>query len=99
MTEVFLVKPPRRAPVKTEGAWPWMRSNLFSDISKTVLSVVLIGLLLWAVAGIARWGIVHAVFAADPDLCQAARGIGACWGVVNEKARLIVLGRYPQSEH
>jgi general L-amino acid transport system permease protein len=42
--------------------------------------------------------VLNAVTARDADLCQAARGIGACWGVVNEKARLILLGRYPQAE-
>lgn len=99
MTDVFLVKPPRTAPVRTEGVGPWIRSNLFASIPNTVISVVIVGLLLWVVSGIVRWGIVNAVFAADADLCQAARGVGACWGVVNEKARLIVLGRYPQSEH
>jgi general L-amino acid transport system permease protein len=36
-----------------------------------------------------------AVFGADADACQAARGIGACWGVVTEKYRIIIFGRYP----
>ena len=99
MTDVFLVKPPRPAPVKTEGVGPWIRTNLFASIPNTVLSIIILGLLVWAASGIVRWGIVHAVFAADADMCQAARGLGACWGVVNEKARLIVLGRYPLSEH
>ena len=99
MTDVFLVKPPRPAPVKTEGVGPWIRTNLFASIPNTVLSIIILGLLVWAGSGIVRWGIVHAVFAADADMCQAARGLGACWGVVNEKARLIMLGRYPLSEH
>ena len=34
----------------------------------------------------------------DADACQAARGIGACWGVVAEKYRLIIFGRYPYEE-
>ena len=29
------------------------------------------------------------------DRCQAARGTGACWGVVAAKWRLVLLGRYP----
>jgi general L-amino acid transport system permease protein len=35
------------------------------------------------------------VFAPSYDECQAARGVGACWGVVTEKYRLILFGRYP----
>ncbi len=35
------------------------------------------------------------MFAPSYDECQAARGVGACWGVVTEKYRLILFGRYP----
>jgi len=55
--------------------------------------------LVWAATNIAQWGILHAVTAADPDACQAARGAGACWGVIREKGRIILLGRYPLAEH
>jgi general L-amino acid transport system permease protein len=41
----------------------------------------------------------QAVFAPNAEACQAARGTGACWGVVSEKYRLILLGRYPFEEH
>jgi general L-amino acid transport system permease protein len=99
MTDVFLTRPARPAPVKTEGFLPWLRRNLFASLPNTLLSVVLLGLILLAILALGRWGVANAVFAPDADLCQAARGIGACWGVVNEKARVIVLGRYPQSEH
>jgi len=32
---------------------------------------------------------------ADNAACRAASGTGACWGVVAEKGRLILFGRYP----
>lgn len=99
MTDVFIFSPARPAPVRTEGLMPWLRANFFASVPNAVLSMLLIGLMLWAAFGALRWGVVNAVTAANPDLCQAARGVGACWGVVNEKARLIVLGRYPQPEH
>ncbi|MES2941904.1 MAG: amino acid ABC transporter permease [Pseudomonadota bacterium] len=99
MTEVFITKPARPAPVKTEGFLPWLKANLFASASNTVLSILILSAFAWALLGALRWGVFNAVAVADPDLCQAARGVGACWGVVNEKARLIVLGRYPQAEH
>ena len=47
-------------------------------------------------AGAGRTGrSCNAVFRPDADACQAARGTGACWGVVAEKYRLILFGRYP----
>jgi general L-amino acid transport system permease protein len=99
MTTVFVSAPARPAPIKMEGLMPWIRSNLFSGVPNTVLSVLLLGLLTWTLYHALNWGVFHAVTATNPDTCQAARGIGACWGVVHEKARLIVLGRYPQAEH
>jgi general L-amino acid transport system permease protein len=90
---------PRPAPVKTEGFVPWLRSNLFASVPNALLSLAMLALLVWIASGILRWGFFQAVFAPDADACQAARGLGACWGVVNEKARLILLGRYPRAEH
>ncbi len=99
MTEIFITKPARPAPVSTEGILPWIKNNLFASVPNAVLSIFILGLLGWAAFGALQWGVIDAVVAADADRCQAARGLGACWGVVNEKARLIVMGRYPQSEH
>ncbi len=45
------------------------------------------------------WGIWQAVWRADLAACDAARGAGACWGVIAEKYRLILWGRYPFEQH
>ena len=99
MNQTFVPVAPRRAPVNMSGLAPWLRNNLFSSVPNALVTVLMLAVLVWAAkAGIA-WGVVHAVTAADADACQAARGIGACWGVLHEKARFILLGRYPQTEH
>ena len=98
MAAVFVSVPARPAPVKTEGLLAWLRANLFASVPNAIISVAMLGLLLWAASGVLRWGVFNAVYAPDANACQAARGLGACWGVVNEKARLILLGRYPQSD-
>jgi general L-amino acid transport system permease protein len=99
MSKTFVPIAARPVPIKMEGFVPWLRNNLFSSIGNSVISLVVLALLAWAASGIAQWGIFHAVTAADPDACQAARGAGACWGVIREKGRIILLGRYPQPEH
>ncbi len=98
-TDVFVSLPARTAPVKTEGLLPWVKHNLLASVPNALLSMAIMGIALWAVWGAVDWGILNAVTAANADLCQANRGIGACWGVVNEKARLIVMGRYPREDH
>ena len=75
-----------------------LRRNLFSSLPNAVLSLMLLTLFVWLAVKGFRWGVLHAVFSANADQCQAARGMGACWGVINEKARFILLGRYPQEE-
>lgn len=45
-----------------------------------------------------NWGVIHAVFQVDESACQTARGEGACWGVIGEKFRMILWGRFPYEE-
>jgi general L-amino acid transport system permease protein len=86
----------RPAPVKTQGAAAWIRINLFGGIS-TSIGTILIGLvLLLIIPKLLNWGLINAVFAKDYDACHTAAG--ACWGVVAEKFRIIIFGRYPFEE-
>ncbi len=96
--DIFQSIPARPAPVQTEGALPWIKRNLFADWKSALATVVFIGLALWALPNLFGWGLARAVFSADADACQAARGLGACWGVVTEKWRVIIFGRYPFEE-
>ncbi len=89
---------PRHAPVDTEGLLPWIRRNLFGNLPSTVASLLLLAVAVWFVPGLIDWAVVKAVFAPDADRCQAAREAGACWGVVSEKYRLIIFGRYPYDD-
>jgi general L-amino acid transport system permease protein len=99
MTEIYVVKPARVAPIRTQGLLPWVKANLFASLPNALLSVLLVAMLVYVISNALGWGVFNAVFAADPESCQAARGLGACWGVIHEKGRLIVMGRYPQEEH
>ena len=85
----------RTAPVNTEGLVPWVRSNLFGNLPSSVTTVLIALLLLYWMPGFISWAFINAVAAPNAEACQAARGVGACWGVVTEKYRLIIFGRYP----
>ncbi len=88
----------RPSPVRTTGAVAWVRRNLFADWRSTTTTLFMIGLTLYALPWLWNWGIAGAVFGADANACQAARGTGACWGVVTEKYRVMIFGRYPYEE-
>jgi general L-amino acid transport system permease protein len=58
-------------------------------------STCLLFITLYAIYLILDWGLFNAVFSNNEAQCAAARGNGACWGMIHEKFRLIVFGRYP----
>ncbi len=88
----------RPAPVNTEGALPWIKRNLFNNVPSSIATVLLIGVALWYLPQLLNYAFVQAVYAPDYKACQAAREVGACWGVIAEKYRLILFGRYPFEE-
>ncbi|MDP4608080.1 MAG: amino acid ABC transporter permease [Burkholderiaceae bacterium] len=97
MTTTFTPIQARQAPVNTEGLVPWIRSNLFGDIRTTIATLIFGGLMLWYIPQLIDWAIIRAYWFADSNACRAD-GVGACWGVVTEKYRLVIFGRYPFEE-
>lgn len=95
MAATFTPIAPRPAPVNTEGVVPWMRRNLFGNPASTIATLLMLALAVWLVPKLLGWAVFNAVAAANVEACNAARGTGACWGVVTEKFRLIIFGRYP----
>ena len=85
----------RPAPVRMTGALAWIRRNLFADWMSTVATFLIVAVAILIIPDAVRWGIVHAVFTPDNELCREAAGTGACWGMIAEKYRLIIFGRYP----
>lgn len=88
----------RPAPVKLEGPWFWIKTNLFANPINTAITLIVTIGLVYALAFIWHWAITNAVWAIDLERCNAARGSGACWGVIAEKYRIILFGRYPFAE-
>ncbi|GMV59996.1 MAG: amino acid ABC transporter permease [Burkholderiaceae bacterium] len=98
MAVVFQPIAPRPAPVKTEGLVPWIRTNLFGDWKSSIATLAILALGIYYLPGFFGWAVANAVLTQDANLCQQARGVGACWAVVGEKFRLIVFGRYPYEQ-
>ena len=59
----------------------------------------LLVLLLWLCWHVLDWGLLKAVFRPDVEACRALEHHGACWGVVTEKWRWWLFGRYPEEAH
>lgn len=96
-TKTFQLIPARPAPPPPGGVLRWLRTHLFGNPLSMLTTLVLVGLLLYAVPGLIDWAVLRAQWRPDAEACRA-EGVGACWGVVAEKYRLIILGRYPFEE-
>ncbi len=87
----------RPAPNKTEGLLAWVKINLFGGPITGLLTVLIGGTLLYLIPQFLSWAIFRAAWAPNYDACRVD-GVGACWGVVAEKYRFILFGRYPFEE-
>ncbi|MEZ5637262.1 MAG: amino acid ABC transporter permease [Burkholderiaceae bacterium] len=88
---------PRPAPVSTEGPVAWIRINLFGDWKTGVMTIIVLAALLAVLPPFFSWSVIRAAWLPDYDACRVD-GAGACWGVVAEKYRIILFGRYPYEE-
>lgn len=84
----------RPAPVNTEGPVAWVKANLLAGWKTTLATVIIGGLLLWLIPQILNWAVIKAAWLPNYEACRAD-GVGACWGVIAEKYRIIIFGRYP----
>jgi len=95
---VFSAVPARPAPAAPRGVLAWLRRHLFDGVWNTLLTLAVLALAALALPPLFGWAVWHAVPAPDNAACRAAHGVGACWGVVAEKGRLILFGRFPYAE-
>lgn len=70
------------------------RADLFGGPVRTACTLGLIAALVWIAWQAIAWGGVGAVFRPDAEACRAATH-HACWGVIAEKWRPLLFGRYP----
>ncbi len=87
-------EPPPRA---ASGPFGWLRANLFSSISNTILTILAAAFLAATIPPLIRWAVIDAVWSAPNS--RACHGAGACWAFIHEKLRFIFFGTYPYEEH
>ena len=76
----------------------WLRRNFFADLWSGLTTLLLVVGLCYCLPGLIEWLLLKAVFKPDAEACAAMDHAGACWGVVAEKYRFILFGRYPHAE-
>ena len=91
-------EPVHAAPISEVGVVGWLRANLFSSTTNTILTLLGIGFIVWIVPPIFRWAFLDAVWEGDSREACIAPGAGACWAFVKAKFAQFMYGRYPIDE-
>ncbi|EGB13971.1 polar amino acid ABC transporter, inner membrane subunit [Pseudodesulfovibrio mercurii] len=91
--EKFVPAPSSPPPVAATGVILWLRTNLFSGWFNSVLTILAVLLLVKTVPPLIDWAFIRAVWTGGPQVCD---GSGACWAFIADKARVMLIGTYPQ---
>ncbi|MGE3066631.1 MAG: amino acid ABC transporter permease [Hyphomicrobiaceae bacterium] len=89
---------PRRPPKLTTGPIAWVRANLFSSWTNTILTVVSIYIAARVAMGVFDWAVMHATFSGADGAACTREGSGACWPFISAKFSQFMYGRYPEEE-
>ena len=101
ITETFVRRedePELPPPRRRTGAVGWLRANLFSSPGNTVLTLLGLAFVAWALPPIIRWAFIDAVWTGEGREACIAPGAGACWAFVKAKFGQFIYGRYPVEE-
>jgi general L-amino acid transport system permease protein len=75
---------------------------MFRDRTNVIATAVLGAGIAYLAFRSMRWAVVNAIWTlprgTGSSLCRAAKGEGACWAVIRERFRFILLGTYPPGE-
>jgi len=74
----------------------WLRRNLFSSVTNTLLTFLVLALLWLVVPPFFAWAITHATVAGDSK--DACTGDGACWTFIKLRLHTFFWGHYPTEE-
>src|SRR5579871_4867293 len=91
--EPVLAPPPGQV-----GVVGWLRRNLFSSLTNTILTILGVALLVWIVPPIIRWTLIDAVWTGTDRKACLSPTAGACWPFVEAKLGQFIYGRYPIEE-
>ena len=81
----------------------WLRENLFSSPSDTVLTILAIYIIIVVVPPVFEWALFKSVWLADSrKSCweqMATPGEGACWAFIAKRINMFIYGFYPEQLH
>ncbi len=97
MTEATTAKREQlKPPTSNVGLIGWLRTNLFSSWYNSILTVVILLFLAWLVPPLFRWAFIDSLWNSSAEACRDIDG--ACWSVIPNNIRFIILGFFPEGQ-
>jgi len=99
--------PPSPPPPASTGAIGWIRTNLFSGLFSSILTILAITAIVMLLTRFVDWAFLKGVWNASSlsqcrEIIAAAHGEGAngaCWAVINERFNQFLFGFYPAESY
>ena len=94
-------------PISDKGVIGWMRQNLFSSVTNTILTLIGVYILYLVLPGLLKWSIFDAVWSGESRVACATEQQGgvlengwnaACWPYIGAYMKQFIYGRYPDEE-
>lgn len=82
--------------MKVKSTKYWLKENLFNGPINSLISLIIIGLVIWLGIPLFKWFFINSVWNGTADTCREASG--ACLAFIREKFRFILFGFYPKAE-
>jgi general L-amino acid transport system permease protein len=84
-----------KPPITSVGVVGWVRSNLFSNVLNSLLTLASLYLLWKIVPPLIKWAFIDGVWFTGSQACKQAAG--ACWSIISANLRFILFGFYPHA--
>lgn len=85
-------------PVFARGPVAWMRRNLFGSMWSSLVTLLCLGFVVWALPDLLRFLFTDAVWSASDGVPCRVPGTGACWPFVAQKFDFMMYASYPREE-
>jgi general L-amino acid transport system permease protein len=91
-------EPEEAPPLLSSGALAWARTNLFSSIGSTSVTLGCVALVAYLLPQLAAWATTRAIWSASDGAACRQHQDGACWAFVVAKWDYLRFGSYPVAE-
>ena len=94
-----VIEGPQSAPRSTSGIVAWLRKNLFATPTDTILTLLGVAFLVWAIPPLYDFFIGHAVPPGGTVEQCRVEDVGACWAYIAARINFFIYGFYPIDEY